>query len=559
MPEIKAIKEMFEKNTDRIFYCFLILVFLVNSIWIIADNSITVGNGTDGANSILAKKDKTAIEKTRFFLFKEIKPDNPPLLEISLIPFYEFFGTKTLNAYLINSVYLAILIFSTYKIGGILYGKKQGFLAALLIAAFPLIIYFSKTNYREFLLLSLSALSFYILLKTKKFSDTKYSFLLGIILGIASLSRYDAIIFSGFPAMVYSLYSLKKLRHKSRKKIQKVLLNLFIASMVSMLIAGIWYSRNISPALSNLQDRYQDKGEINKKTDILSSQNLFYHANIMLYPNLGLIFSMVFFFSLAHFFFRKTRFEEKLLFASLIASYLFLIIAPVSDITLFSPAYYIIPLLIVGAVFSISHPQTKNILIIVLVIQSVFLIASVAGIRTYIPVFDNKLRFYRTDQYSLRLRHMRLPSSEPDFPQQIFNFLLNESENSADNRILILSNPDEYYWMLNQLIYMNDLEDTTILHAFYNEPSSRFEYHDPIFNGDSINYSNWILNRNYDFIIVFLPVINKNHDMSLQYTLSLEVLSMPELAEGYNLVRTMDDTRVYPVFVEIYQKDYSMD
>jgi len=69
-----------------------------------------------------------ALANANIFQFAKIvmsqAPTHAPLFPVSTIPFYFFFGLNPYSAYLANSVYLFILLFSVFFIAERLGGKK---------------------------------------------------------------------------------------------------------------------------------------------------------------------------------------------------------------------------------------------------------------------------------------------------------------------------------------------------------------------------------------------------------------------------------------------------
>ena len=68
----------------------------------------------------------------------------PPFYHLSLLPAFAWLGFSTDNAVVPNSIFLAVLILSTYGIGNRLFSRKTGLLAAFLISCYPFLAYSSR-------------------------------------------------------------------------------------------------------------------------------------------------------------------------------------------------------------------------------------------------------------------------------------------------------------------------------------------------------------------------------------------------------------------------------
>ena len=65
-----------------------------------------------------------------WFDLLSVEPYYPPLYHLSLIPFAVVFGFSAFSAVLANSVYLGVIILSTYGIGSLIHDRRIGLMAA---------------------------------------------------------------------------------------------------------------------------------------------------------------------------------------------------------------------------------------------------------------------------------------------------------------------------------------------------------------------------------------------------------------------------------------------
>ena len=116
-----------------------------------------------------------------WFDLLSVEPFYPPLYHLLLLPFALAFGFSAYSAVLANSIYLGIIILSTYGVGSLIYGRRAGLMAAFLVACFPFLSYSSRTPMIDTLLVAAVTLSYYLFLKSKNFECRRYSLMFSIV------------------------------------------------------------------------------------------------------------------------------------------------------------------------------------------------------------------------------------------------------------------------------------------------------------------------------------------------------------------------------------------
>lgn len=119
----------------------------------------------------------------------------PPFFHLLIVVFYKLFGLSMDVAAMVNSLYLAILLPSTYMIGRKIWGWKEGLLAAFLVSTFPMIYAMSRYTYIEFALTAVVALSISLLLLSSDFTHRGASLAFGLSMGLGMLTKWTYTLF----------------------------------------------------------------------------------------------------------------------------------------------------------------------------------------------------------------------------------------------------------------------------------------------------------------------------------------------------------------------------
>ncbi len=177
----------------------------------------------------------------------------PPLFYISSYPFYKILGMSGDAGCLTNSLFLIILIFSTYGIANRFYGKLTGILSSLLVSTYSVVLGHSREYLLELSLVSMVALSIYLLIISDDFKIRRYSILFGIASGLGMQTRWSFAFFL-FPVVIYSLYRILKGISVRWSASSSQIKNFIISSIISGAIFSPWYTANLGKII--LQSSY---------------------------------------------------------------------------------------------------------------------------------------------------------------------------------------------------------------------------------------------------------------------------------------------------------------
>jgi 4-amino-4-deoxy-L-arabinose transferase-like glycosyltransferase len=124
----------------------------------------------------------------------------PPLYHTVVAAFWAIFGKSVVVARLCNLVALSILLFGTYGIGRHVAGPWTSAIAATLVSFYPYVLWLSRETIIDYWLIAMVTLAMLVLLKTNEFSDTRWSIVFGLTVGLGMLTKWTFPFFLILPA-----------------------------------------------------------------------------------------------------------------------------------------------------------------------------------------------------------------------------------------------------------------------------------------------------------------------------------------------------------------------
>ncbi|MBU2222364.1 MAG: glycosyltransferase family 39 protein, partial [Candidatus Omnitrophica bacterium] len=111
-------------------------------------------------------------------------------------PFYFIFGlTQDSGVMISSSIFLTILVLSTFGVGKVLFDRRVGLLAAFLVSMYPLVFNNLRVYMLDVPLTAMVVLSVYLLLKSENLTNKKYTFLFAFASGLGLLIKFNFALF----------------------------------------------------------------------------------------------------------------------------------------------------------------------------------------------------------------------------------------------------------------------------------------------------------------------------------------------------------------------------
>lgn len=289
----------------------------------------------------------------------------PPLYPLSTAFFYMIFGTSPDSGIMVNSIYLAILLFSVYGIGNRMFDKKTGIIAALVVSLFPAVFNLQREFLIDFALISMVSLTIYCLIACDFFRNRNYSRLFGIAFALSMLTKWTAFLFIAGPLIyivIRMFFNSNKFENKSKQR-----MNLIFSLILLFALSAIWYLPNFNTIYDMVLTRTQSIGAYENDPEIFTGQSLLYYffANI---NYVSFIFFLVFIAG-AIVLLKKRSSNTLTLFLIIAVPYLAFTLIRNKDLRYMAPAVSSIS--IIGAT-SISSIKNKKLFTAAIILISLF-------------------------------------------------------------------------------------------------------------------------------------------------------------------------------------------
>jgi 4-amino-4-deoxy-L-arabinose transferase-like glycosyltransferase len=164
----------------------------------------------------------------------------PPLSYIIVTPFYALFGkTADVAIFFSGTLWLSILLFATYMLGRQVFNRKAGLYAAIMVSLYPLIITLERDFFLDLQLTSLVTLTVWLLLYNRNFDHRGRAILLGIALGIGTMTKWPFAFFLVAPFLVWVYETFRQVGWERKR-----LINLGLCLLVGGSLAAAQYLYN---------------------------------------------------------------------------------------------------------------------------------------------------------------------------------------------------------------------------------------------------------------------------------------------------------------------------
>jgi len=151
----------------------------------------------------------------------------PPLYHSIVAISYAFFGKTIDAAQWANLPAIALLFIATYGIGRTILKPFAAAIGAVIVNFCPLLVWLSRETLIDYWLSAIVALAIWMLIRTKEFSDRRYSIIFGVVCGFGMLTKWTFVLFVILPALWFARRNIK---------------NAAIAASIAAALSAYWYA-----------------------------------------------------------------------------------------------------------------------------------------------------------------------------------------------------------------------------------------------------------------------------------------------------------------------------
>lgn len=200
----------------------------------------------------------------------------PPLAPLAASMFYFVFPPDMDSAiWILNQLFLALLLVGVYRLGARLVAPEGGLLAAVVVTSFPVITLQSRIFMLDIPTMAMTAWAIYGLLRTENFQRPGPSVLFGALAGLATLTKWTSLFFIFLPLTYVLIQAFKSEDRLKRGR------NVLGAFAVWLLIILPWFTAHLSNLLV-MSSKFGYSVAV-KKGDppIFTAPSLFFYARVL--------------------------------------------------------------------------------------------------------------------------------------------------------------------------------------------------------------------------------------------------------------------------------------
>ena len=206
----------------------------------------------------------------------------PPLVPCATGLLYFLFPASPLTAQAVMLTYLGIALVAVFALSRRWWGTDAGLLAAFFLGTAPFVV-FSLTNYQlDLPLMSMVAVTLYVLVRTDHFSRTRESLALGLVFGLGMLTKPPFAAYV-LPPLLWAVWPALRAPDRGRR-----LGRLALALVIGTTVAISWYGPRLLGLPMQISARSFKQAAESGYPDVLSAAGLLFYPRV-LQPQFGIL------------------------------------------------------------------------------------------------------------------------------------------------------------------------------------------------------------------------------------------------------------------------------
>lgn len=235
-----------------------IALAIVNGVWLLLDDSTPAWDQASYLWTTLEYQH--AVQAGSLFdlvpSIYDTDPSHGPLYTVSLLPFLHVFGASASSALILNFLLAPVLYFCAGEIAWTIFRSAYArLLAILLVALMPLMVGLYHTVLQDFPLVTLATLSLLLLLRSECFERRWTTWAMALAMGLGALTKVTFPLFVVGPFLVVLAHAAMGWlgRDGERRDWRPAAVNLGVAALVFLAVAGVWYGPQLSETLDYIR------------------------------------------------------------------------------------------------------------------------------------------------------------------------------------------------------------------------------------------------------------------------------------------------------------------
>lgn len=246
-------------------WCLILLFVLIGfhvgtNLWWLRNDNHTVRTDEEGHMQLARTYyEKITADHPNLILklidIARIKPGNPahpPLLHICGALCILLFGYSLDTIAFTNTLAFIAVILGCYKLLRLMLRPWHALYATFVISFTPIVFASSRFFMTDFLSLALIVWALYALMRSEYFHNTRWSFLFGLLNGLAILARTTSPLYYFFPVLLTLIVGVSKAWPRARwasyaawRGLSNLAFNSVLVALITLAVAAPWYVRHL--------------------------------------------------------------------------------------------------------------------------------------------------------------------------------------------------------------------------------------------------------------------------------------------------------------------------
>ncbi|MBF0274566.1 MAG: glycosyltransferase family 39 protein [Nitrospinae bacterium] len=175
----------------------------------------------------------------------------PPVFHTFLGLFMFIVPESVYSGVFLNSIVFLVILLFTFSLGKHYFDEKAALLAVFLLGSSVLFNLFIRINVTDIFLTCFIIVAYWVLLRTRSFSDLKFTLLYGVVFSMGMLTKLPFMMYLLLPTLYFLFMEDFYFRQNVAIRISERLRNFFLGVFLMVIITAPWYIYNLGAFLQS--------------------------------------------------------------------------------------------------------------------------------------------------------------------------------------------------------------------------------------------------------------------------------------------------------------------